>query len=307
MRKLILLTLILNTITIQSNFAYEGLSKNFVKPNNTLRLGKTKLFNQVYFESGVKFSSNADTVGNIHLGLFGLQHQITKKLSVFHSYNFLSQDNYWGNVGQGSYYANFEYKFNNQLKLNLVASFLHSKARVSENAFLGIPHQIFKNDNLLGLITASYNIQKFYFKPLFAYSELNILSEKESQTQSGIDVYYDFKNNDKVVVGLGVYHFTNKNTTSTLIKPYASYTINEELFFSLDYLYANATNFSDQNGYIIYNSVDKTIDRLNASLRYEFANNLFLFGVYQFEQKQYNFTNTNYNFNSLFLGIKYNL
>jgi hypothetical protein len=122
-----------------------------------------------------------------------------------------------------------------------------------------------------------------------------------------MEVYFDFKNNDKLVFGLGVYHLTNGGSTNTLIKPFVSYTINDELFFSFDYLYANANNFSDQNGYIIYNSIDKTVDRYNANLRYEFANNLFLFGVYQFEQKQYNFSSTNYNFNSLFLGIKYNL
>jgi hypothetical protein len=109
------------------------------------------------------------------------------------------------------------------------------------------------------------------------------------------------------VFGLGVYHFINNTTVSTLIKPSLSYLINDELNLSIDYFYTNATNYSDQNGFVIYNSVDKSIDRTNVNLRYEFANNLYLFGVYQFERKQYYISLSNYSFNSIFLGIKYNL
>jgi hypothetical protein len=118
---------------------------------------------------------------------------------------------------------------------------------------------------------------------------------------------FDAKNKDALVFGFGLYYLNNNNSVSTLIKPSITYLINDELNLSIDYFYTNATNYSDQNGFVIYNSVDKSIDRTNINLKYEFVNNLFLFGVYQFERKTYFNTITNYHFNSIFLGIKCNL
>lgn len=285
------------------SFTNAGILLENIKPTSTFRIGKTNLFNQIYVESGVKMSSNSDTIGALHLGLIGFQHQLSKKLTLFHSYNYLSQNNYSGGVNQGSYYTNFEYKVNNKFKLNLATSYINNTVRINENAATKTLAETFINHNFFGLLSASINYKQLYIKPLLAASNLN----KQIQIQTGAELLFDTKNNEVLVFGLGVYHFKNFNTLSTLIKPSISYLINDELNISLDYFYTNTINYSDQNGYIIYNSPDKSIDRTTLCLRYEFANNLYLFGIYQLERKQYNTTSTNYHFNSLFLGVKYNL
>jgi hypothetical protein len=276
-----------------------NLNGSFIKPTGIARLGKTNLFNQIYVESGVKWSSNMDTIGSLHMGLIGLRHQLGKKLTLFHSYNYLSQDNFWGNVSQSGYYANFEYKVNGKLKLGFAGSYLNSRARITNS--------IINNNNYLGLLHATVAFKKLYIKPLIAYSNLNNLSEKQNQFQVGGEVLFDTKNNEALVFSFGLYHFINNGNASTFYKPSVSFAITEEVSISADYFYTNEVNYSDQNGFVIYNSIDKSYDRTNINLRYEFANNLFLYGVYQFERKQYNLSKTDYYFNAIFLGIKYNL
>lgn len=282
-------------------------NNSFKKPTGIMRLGKTNLFNQIYVESGVKWSSNMDTTGNLHAGLIGLQHQLGKKLTLFHNYYYLSQDNFWGNVSQGGYYANLEYKFNNKFKMGFAGSYLNSRARISENILMGITNQIINNNNYLGLLHATVAIKKLYLKPSIAYSNLNYLSEKQDQLQVGGEVLFDLKNNERLVFGLGLYHFTNNSNVSTFYKPSISFAVSDEVYISADYFYTNQVNYSDQNGFVIYNSTDKSYDRTNINIRYEFANNLYMFGVYQFERKQDHLSKTDYHFNSIFLGIKYNL
>jgi hypothetical protein len=305
MRSIIIVIMFLYLEPIMANEV--NLNGSFIKPTGIARLGKTNLFNQIYVESGVKWSSNMDTIGSLHMGLIGLRHQLGKKLTLFHSYNYLSQDNFWGNVSQSGYYANFEYKVNGRLKLGFAGSYLNSRARISENFLLGISNKIINNNNFLGLLHATIAIKKLYIKPLIAYSNLNNLSEKQNQFQVGGEVLFDTKNNETLVFGLGLYHFINNGNACTFYKPSVSFAVTEEVYISADYFYTNEVNYSDQNGFVIYNSIDKSYDRTNINLRYEFANNLYLFGVYQFERKQYNLSKTDYHFNSIFLGIKYNL
>ncbi len=285
-----------------------------IKPNSTMRLGKTNLFNQLYFESGVKFSSNTDTVGNLNNTQFGLKHAISKKISFFHAYNYLTQNIWWGAITQQAYYANLEYKVNARLKFNVAGSYLHSRSKINPAPIdpnlppPTTPPQVsyINDDNGLYLVSSTIGFGHFYAKPMFVFSQLNNQGVKQDQIQTGGELYFDVKNNEAYVFGFGVYHFSSNNNISTFIKPSISWILNDELTLSADYLYTNARNFSDQDGYVVYNSVDKTIDRVNAILKYEFANNLFLYTVYQYERKQDYFTTNNYNFNSIFLGIKYN-
>lgn len=277
----------------------------YAKPTNTYRLGKTNLFNQLYMESGVKFSTQVDTVGNISYSQIALQHQLSSKWLLFHAYNYLTQNVRWGNINQQGYYVNLEYKKNTNLKFNIVTAYLHNRTKLNPTPAQPIVEFV-SDDNIFYLLSSTIKFKHWFVKPVFAFSQLNNQGVKQDQFQMGGDLLYDVKDNEALVFGLGIYHFINNSLYSTFVKPSISYIINDELLISADYFYTNARNYSDQNGYIIYNSVDKTIDRSNVSLRYEFANNLFLYTIYQFERKQDYFTNNYYNFNSIFLGIKYN-
>ncbi len=300
---IVLITLYsINCGFLKANNQTVGLPLNAM-PIKTYRLGKTNLFNQVYFESGVKFSSNPDTTGNLNNSQIGLQHKITNKLSLFHAYNYLAQDNIWGNITQQSYYANFEYTANSKVKFNFVGSYLYNKVKVLSSSGTTFS----KRGNLFFLASSTIKLKKWSVKPLVSYSQLDNITNSGTQYQLGGELLYDLKGTEALVFGLGVYHFDNNSLISTLVKPSVSAIINDELAVSVDYLYTNARNYSDQDGYVIYNSVDKTYDRSNLTLRYEFANNVFLYGVYQFERKQDHTSLTKYNFNNIFLGIKYNL
>lgn len=313
--------IILSIIFVCKVQAQSFLNANYLnensKPINEFRLGKTNLFNQIYMESGVKFSNQTDTVGNLTSNQIGLQHQLSNKLQLFHAYNYISQNVWWGHVAQHSYYANFEYKKSALLKYNGVVSFLNSNTKIFQElpappVFPPMqtptkPAEYISSNNVFLLASCSYKWKHFFIKPSFAYSHLNNLKNKQTQFQTGAELLFDINNNEALVFGLGIYHFSNNNLLSTLIKPSVSFVINDELSVTADYFYANARNFSDQDGYIIYNSVDKTYDRINFILKYEFANNIFIYTIYQNEHKQDYKTNYNYTFNSLFLGIKYNL
>jgi len=294
-----------------------GFFNENAKPTNTFRLGKTNLFNQLYFESGVKFSSEIDTIGNLNNSQIGLQHQLTNKLQLFHAYNYLSQSVWWGNIYQHSYYANFEYKRNLNFKMNFVGSYINANSKILASVppppippnppSATTPSENISNNNYFFLVSSTFTLNKFFVKPMVAFSQLNNLKVTHNQYQVGGELYYDVHKNEKIVFGLGVFHFINNNDLSTLVKPSISNIINDELTISADYFYAYAKNFSDQDGYIIYNSVDKTFDRTNITLKYEFANNTFLYIIYQFERKRDYSTYNDYNFNSIFLGIKHNL
>ncbi len=313
---IIILLMYVNDVNAQILFGAKSNYKVY-KPTNTFRLGKTNLFNQLYIETGVKFSSEIDSIGNLNNSQIGLQHQLSKKLLMFHAYNYLSQSMWWGNLNQHSYYANFEYNYNNNLKFNLVGSYIYAKSKILASVppppippappSQIIPSENITNNNYFFSISSTFRLKKLYLKPALAFSQLNNLKESHNQYQAGGELFYDFKNNEKLVFGLGIFHFNNNNDLSTLIKPSISYTINDELSINADYFYTAARNFSDQDGYIIYNSIDKTIDRTNINLKYEFINNAFIYTIYQFERKQDFITTNKYNFNSIFLGIKYNL
>lgn len=290
---------------------------NSYKPNSNFRLGKTSLFNQVYFESGVKFSSESDTIGNLSNSQIGFQHQLSNKFLLFHAYNYLSQSNWWGNIKQHNYYAKVEYKFNKYLKFNISGSYIYVNSKTLASVPPPpippnppspiVPSETIINNNYFTALSSTINLKKIYLKPSIAFSQLNNLKEQHTQYQLGGEMYFDYYQNEKIVLGLSIFHFNNNADVSTLIKPSISYIINDELTINADYFYTTARNFSDQDGYIIYNSIDKTIDRTNLNLKYEFVNNAFLYFIYQFERKQDFITTNDYNFNSIFLGIKYNL
>ncbi len=300
--------IILSIIFVSKAQAQSFLNANYlnenVKPTDVFRIGKTNLFNQIYFESGVKFSTKSDLIGNLSNSQIGLQHQLNNKLQLFHAYNYLSQNVWWGTITQQSYYANFEYKQNSNLKFNIAGSLLHSNTLIYSTP--QDSGSIVKSNNPFISLSSTIKLNKFYVKPFFGFSQLNNLTDRHNQFQTGGELLFDVNDNEGLVFGLGVFHFSNNMNFSTLIKPSISYIINDELTIAADYFYAHAKNFSDQDGYIIYNSTDKTYDRTNITLKYEFANNLFLYTIYQFERKQDYSTNLDYSFNSIFLGIKYN-
>lgn len=272
-------------------------------PTNTFRLGKTNLFNQIYLESGVKFSNNADSVGNLSSNLFGLQHALSKKMTLFHALNYINQDNSWGSVNQESYYAYLEYKLNPKVKFGFSYSLLLNKTKYISNSYTSI----YNNTNHWFGLSATFNVNKLFIKPLVAFSRLHNFTVIGNQVQAGAELVYDFNMNEKWLLGLGSYYFYNNGSTYLLAKPSLAIQLNDDLQLSADYFYTNSKNFSDQDGYVIYNSIDKTIDRSTVTFKYEFINNAFLYAIYQFERKQNHQGLSNYNFNSIFLGIKYNL
>lgn len=272
-------------------------------PTQTYRLGKTNLFNQIYLESGVKFSNNADTVGNLVSNLFGLQHALSKKITLFHALNYISQENIWGNVNQQSYYAFLEYKLNSKVKFGFSYSYLLNKTKYIS----GLNTDVYNNNNHWLGLSGTFNVKKFFIKPLLAFSRLHNFTILGNQVQAGAEFVYDFNRNEKLLFGLGSYYFYNNGSAYLLAKPSLAIQLNDDLQLSADYFYTNTKNFSDQDGYVIYNSIDKTIDRSTVTFKYEFINNAFLYAIYQFERKQNHQGLVNYNFNSIFLGIKYNL
>ncbi|MCF8430000.1 MAG: hypothetical protein K9G64_07695, partial [Bacteroidia bacterium] len=202
MRNIIIIFSLLFVCKVQAQpFLNANYFTEYSKPTDVFRLGKTNLFNQMYIESGVKFSNQPDLIGNLSNSQIGLQHQLSKKLQLFHAYNYLSQNVWWGTITQQSYYANFEYKHNSNLKFNFAGSLLHSNTLIY--ATPQDSGSVVKSNNPFVSLSSTIKLNKFYVKPFFGFSQLNNLTDRHNQFQTGGELLFDVNDNEGLVLGLG--------------------------------------------------------------------------------------------------------
>ena len=321
-----------------------------------LKINTLEFIENVYTEGGFVYNSEFSSqkknnisgseklygeqtiIKNYYYFSFGLSHNITNHISLFHSYNNFSysftkqiNENKGGlkefnlNTAQNDYYlkVNFyagkgfgfgsafhfinisgesvDFMYDNQSKP------VYKQSEVKENDFVFN----FYADKYLGNFLTGYS---------FSYSDLN----NAKQIQNGLTlIYYPLGNLNLYFVS-NLYYFSQKYSGAKFLNHWiedlsGGVKISDNLWFEAGFTAGDIYNFNEFNGFTVYNNLEKIkrrlklnliipviYDKLVISIRY---NNLLLEHSYltKISNTDYKLINNNYINHSLIGGLKWTL
>jgi hypothetical protein len=266
---------------------------NYLKPS--LGISNDPI-QKIYVETGTKLSNRTDSIQHTYIAHAGLLLNITKNLETYQGYSFCSQKSSLYNVVQHQYIglANIQLNTNSQLKLGF--SYLHAAV---DNHLLNETQQI---DNFTEAISLNKQISNVNLGLNAAIGRLN----KKEQWQLGANFNYAVTGNDKLAIQFNPILQNQSNEFKLISTPSLTFRAFRNCWINTAYTYANTSNYIEQEGFIVNNNYDLTIDKFSVLLNYKTAKNKDLYLCYQFENKQRQFgypeINQDYNFNTIIVG-----
>ena len=284
-----------------------------------LNITKLKFINSIYFEGGPILSNNIMKNGNIKLnkGLgvneeidfvddvfyshFGLRHNITNKISIYHSYsnfNIARQkhitidfidtlDNYF--TKQNEYYINARIFIARGLSVTPAFHFIKNKFSTINNVYFDFSN--FKhvwsdidtsfNSNIFSL-SLSYDYSIFNFGLFGSLSELN----NSKQSIGGASVAINPKGN------LNLYSFTSlagmkdEDNGRLIFEQMFGLQCAEKCWLEASTTIGNLANYNEKNAFIVYNIPDKINFKIGTSIIYSLSKNIELSLRYQYISKE---------------------
>jgi len=263
-----------------------------VKDEFKVRPEAPKFADFLYAEGGKKFSNNTDSIGDISYFHIGIQSRFSARSTLYLAYSSVSQIIYWGTVKQNQIYANYAYKPALLWTINGAFHYLNANSDITNQSPLAI-------DNFAYSLSAKYLLGKIDIKPAISYSKLN----RREQIMGGFHLGYFAKGNDKTFLGLNIM-ILNDSVNYIMLKPELGIKVFKKFWIKADYLLAGATNVIEDDGFLVNNSIDKTIDRLNLMGYWQIKEKLGFYLVGQRERKEEYFNKIKYNFSTIVLGVR---
>ncbi len=259
------------------------------------------------FEPGIKLSDNKAYTRDTRYAFFGLGHNISKSISLFHGYQRLVADfalppdqsnpipgpsgGINGNetiysVKQNEYYA----------ALTILAG----------KGFYLIPAYHFqdvKSDTYHGRNNVfSFQLAKWLGKlKLYggvSFSEINDLNQQ--QYEGGL-VLYPMGNYNLFFQTQATYHSENSNSNIVSFSK-VGFKLFSTTWIDFSYSYGDMINYSDMNGYVVYNQLDVITSKWGITLNQSIGKH-FLYLNYTKENKEEYLTGTPFAHNDIILGL----
>lgn len=269
-----------------------------------LKIDSLPTIDCAYLEAGKKISNNSSIPNALYLQL-GLGHYIKNKFSLYHSYSYYGQQNEYWKVNQHQYYigANFPLKNNWML-----SGAFHIIGRNTETYSGTSP---VGQGTALTSVNAYNYVESFLLKKTFQRFDVSVGStaiwmDSVNQFQhNAVLTYYPLGNN-KLGIGTNVYLHTidGYSKVNVAYVPFVSYKPMNRLSFFGSYLYNSGSNIAEWNGFMVNNSPDLTTGRLNLNANWIINKKMDVNLTYQYENKESSYLNSNYQYNSFFIGLK---
>lgn len=278
---------------------------------------KTQIIDFISSELGNKFSNSRNIgVGNLSYFNFSLGHQFGYNLKLSHSYNSISQNYIDFDYKQREYYLNASIQVSSGLTLISGYHYINILENTVSSSGGRQLRMIYSTANVGKIHLFHMAIKKQWNRlsvmPNITYSSSNILDTdainiSKNNTQFGVDLVYVLKPfKDKIWIGLGGNSLNGQNTNDFIWNAEIYYQISLKTYFTVRYLNANSSNFSEVNARYYTNSVATLIDKFYLTFGYYFSENFSWFINYQNENDEDYINNISFTYNTLITGLKYN-
>lgn len=268
------------------------LARNLPSANN-------KTYQYFYMESGSRLST-VDTIGNINFLHIAIRQKLGNAFSLYHGYSLITQSNYWGNITQNQYYASLNYKPKLLLDINAGFHYINANVRYTSDQ---------TNDNRNNIVVFAMVNKKMGVFDVFTHLSSSYLNNANQIQLGGGLAYLPFGNNNLVLASQANMHLQNSET-NILHKHAVAFKIprlSEKFTYKAQYFYANVTNYTDRNAYIVNNAPDKTIDQLSASAYWEINPKATVHTTFLRERREEAYYKYPFSMNMVFVGLIINL
>lgn len=273
-----------------------ALARKFsVDLQTTVGFNTLKIIDLIAVDYGRKYASNdLPAAGFLQVGL---NHYVGNRFSLFHTFSNYSQgDDLFKNT-QYQYYLGASIPLKNNYKLSAGFHYLYN------DFYVDFIDTHFKGNNYIAALTLKKSINKFDFS--IGSTGILLDSIYQYQHEAGINFYP--LANSKINIGLNAIVNTadHYKTTYVGILPIVTFKPNTTWSLFTSYLYNKGNNISEWNGFLVNNSIDLTQHRINLGINYAISKKWEINAIYQHESKIESFTKDNYQYNSIFFGIKF--
>lgn len=259
-----------------------NLSKNFTA--ETLKKTKMEEPSHVYFlhtEYGYKVADNAQTINKVNLynplNYFqaGMCFRFARDMTAYAGYSYLSQSNYDGSLTQNQFYASLSIPLKKSWVLSPAIHF------VSLN-FVDTNNATYPSSPFVLSINAAKSIKDYNINFGAAISNFN----SKFQMQQDVAVtYFPLHNNSLSVSAGAIFYSDSTNHFKPLPFAGAKYKFTKSFTASVNYIMPNVTYFNEMNGYLVSNSADKTLQKINVTLDWRIKDNFGIYASYIQESK----------------------
>ncbi|HQQ94292.1 MAG TPA: tetratricopeptide repeat protein [Bacteroidia bacterium] len=284
-------------------------------------------------ESGFKHSDSSALFRNPLFASLGLQHDIGRKVFLFHNLNYFGQNEYRFNVEQFQYYLRATFPLRNNLSLSAAMHIVHVNADLKELVTgvltstsvisTGTGQPIFPPQQQTVTIYTPYEYETINNKQSYnsiAAIELRhhgvILDVQAGTTFAHFDTTAQFQlnaglaiyplQNNRLKLGINLYLHKESVTPvyNMAFAPYLNVYLGSKIHLSLNYYSNTGPNISEYVASFISNSVDYTLQRTTVTLSCALSRNLWLYGTTGLEQKKQIYESFVYNYRIFALGVK---
>lgn len=280
------------------------LNKDF--PESLKKRINQKSIEFIFAEYGIKAASEDfrpifedANIDDAHHFQVGLKHDLFNKFSLFHAVTHFNQDSYQGSVKQLQYYISGNIPLGNSWLVTPSFHLLDTDFDGSTN------FDIFssREQTLVSSIKLTKYINIFELSGGVTFSNLD--TADSSPVYFG-NIFISPLGNNKLVTGTTQYiNFNSHESTHYGSNYFVFYNPFRPVSLKISYFknYDLFTNFIEDNGFFINNSLGITDYRITTQLNVKAHKNLSLYGIYQYEKKERFEGNLNYN---MFLfGLSY--
>ena len=254
-----------------------------------LKIKTTRLASMIYTEGGVKLPTKTDSIEMMKYAHAGISHLLGKGVSLFHGYSFVNQTRYWGELTQHQYFATFNISYKNAWRFApaLHIIWLNAAPFFEQTAAIGSFHVLKSCGN-------------FDFALGFSLSDFM----NERQIQESFSATYFPLGNPKLSLASTFFLQEENKTNQLAVSSTVAFKPWKKLKVSITHYQGNARNLSEQNGYLVNNSLDLTNYKVSLLTDFYLHKAISLYLFYQFENNTENFQNFEYQYHTTILGLK---
>lgn len=282
-------------------------------------------------ESGVKLSDSASKFKPALYVQVAAQHYIRQRFSLFHALTFYSQDEYRQKIRQYQYYLSAAIPLRQGFVLSPAVHVIYDDLKIREIStsrtvtYLPPPpsspgqpplppqqlvtvrtNTTFASRQTSALAGSLSLTKKFTWLDVsLGATAATFDTANQYQLQAGF-ACYPFANR-RLAIGVQVMHHTETSYRqgNFAFNPYVSSLLHRRLLVSASWTGNRGGNVSENNAYLINNSIDVSLSRLTAMAEYNFTKHISLYAVYSYDTRQEKFQAYRYHYQLALLGIKY--
>lgn len=254
------------------------------------------------FETGIKLSDNKAYTRDTRYAFLGLSHNIGKRISLFHGYQRLAADFAVPPIiGSSSKFIANEIIYSvKQNEYYTALTILAGKGFyiIPAYHFQDVKSETYRGRNNL----FSFQIAKWWGKiKFYGGTSFSVINELNQQQYEGGLIIYPLGNNHLFFQTQATYH--SENSISNVVsfskigfRPFPT------TWIDFSYSYGDMNNYSEMNGFVIYNQLDVITSKWGITLNQSIGKH-FLYLNYTKENKEEYLSGTPFAHNDIILGL----